>query len=134
MLPSGLHEHIIDEEDLARFLTQSSQYNTTMVKPSAFLPTPNDQETSISRHGRDPGDTLWTIGRVAAGPRRLHGAAIFKAHAVRRAALDVLSAEPPDRHGVIRGWPCDPDPEFQKAQHKERAIMIASAADLLLLD
>jgi hypothetical protein len=46
MLPSGLPEQIQDEEDLARFLVQSSQFTTTSVKPSAFLPNPKDRETS----------------------------------------------------------------------------------------
>ena len=40
MLPSGLPEHVDDEEEVARFLTQSSQFNATMVKPAALLPNP----------------------------------------------------------------------------------------------
>src|SRR6266568_2056238 len=39
MLPSGLAEVVADEEDLARFLTQSSHFNTEIVKPG-FLPVP----------------------------------------------------------------------------------------------
>src|SRR6266704_3307857 len=35
MLPSGLAEVVADEEDLARFLTQSSHFNTEIVKPAA---------------------------------------------------------------------------------------------------
>jgi hypothetical protein len=37
-LPSGLEEIIADDEDLARYLTSSSQFNAVMVKPAAFLP------------------------------------------------------------------------------------------------
>jgi hypothetical protein len=39
-LPSGLEEIITDDEDLARYLTSSSQFNAVMVKPAAFLPNP----------------------------------------------------------------------------------------------
>jgi hypothetical protein len=62
MLPSGLLEEIDDDEDLARFLVQSSHFSTTSVKPSAFLPSPKDGETSVSRHGREtyvPPDRLF---------------------------------------------------------------------------
>jgi hypothetical protein len=133
-LPSGLPEHVADDEDLARFLTQSSQFSSTMAKPAAFLPTPRDQETSVSRHGVEPLDRLWEIGLVAAGARQLYGAAVFKAHHVRSAQLDVGSDEPPPRHAVIRGWPrAETDPELQKAMQKEKAIMIASAAGAPIL-
>ena len=37
-LPSGLEEIIADDEDLARYLTSSRQFNAIMVKPaSEFL-------------------------------------------------------------------------------------------------
>ena len=67
MLPSGLPEHIDDDEDLARFLVQSNQFNSTSVKPSAFLPNRQDLETSVSRHGREPLARLWELGLAAAG-------------------------------------------------------------------
>ncbi len=41
-LPSGLSDIVADEEDLARFLTQSSQFSSTMAKAAAFLPGPKD--------------------------------------------------------------------------------------------
>jgi hypothetical protein len=128
-LPSGLPEQIADDEDLARFLTQSSHYNSTMVKPAAFLPNPKDRETSVSRHGAAPVERLWELGLAAAGTRTLHGAAIFKAKAVHDARLEVAPDEPPERHAVIRGWPwIDSDPEFQKARQKESAAVLAGAA------
>ena len=34
-LPSGLPDVVADDEDIARFLTQSNQFNTTMAKPAA---------------------------------------------------------------------------------------------------
>jgi hypothetical protein len=134
MLPSGLPEHVDNEEDLARFLTQSSHFNTIMVKPSALLPNPRDYETSVSRHGRLPLDQLWEIGMEAANGRTLYGAAIFKAREVRSANLEVVADEPPLRHAVINKWPwLENDPELQKAKQKELATSIASAAGPPLL-
>lgn len=134
MLPSGLPEDIDADEDLARFLVQSSQFNSTSVKPSAFLPNPKDRETSVSRHGREPLERLWQLGGEAAGNRPLYGAAFVKAADVRAAQLDVAPDEPPARHAVIRGWPWDEsDPVEQKAQLKEVALYLASAAGSPLL-
>jgi hypothetical protein len=133
MLPSGLDELIADEEHLARFLTQSNQFNALMAKPAAFLPSLKDRETSVSRHGSEPLESLWVIGLDAARHRNLYGAAIFKARAVRTAQLEVVADEPPARHAAIRGWPwIERDPELQRAAQKERAALIASEAVLLL--
>lgn len=134
-LPSGLPDHVGDDEGLARFLTQSGQFNALMAKPAAFLPREKDRETSVSRHGREPLARLWNIGLVAAGTRTLYGAAMFKAFDVRKAVpLEVVSKEPPERHAAIRGWPwIANDPELQKAQQKELAIVIASAAGTPLM-
>lgn len=129
MLPSGLSEEIADEEDLARFLTQSSHFNATMAKAAAFLPQKEEQETSVSRHGREPLEGLWSLGLQAAGGRKLYGAAIFKASAVRTAQLQVRADEPPPRHASVHGWPQAAGyPELQKAKQKESALILASAA------
>ncbi|MDH4188555.1 MAG: hypothetical protein OEV08_16335 [Nitrospira sp.] len=135
LLPSGLSEVIVDDEDLARFLTSSSHFNSQMAKPAAFLPQPHDRETSIFRHGNTPLEGLREIGfRYVAGGRNLHGAAIFKAHHVRAAQLDVVADEPPPRHAAIRNWPWfESDPELQKAKQKEMAAVISSEAKLVLL-
>jgi hypothetical protein len=134
MLPSGLSEHVDDEEDLVRFLTQSSHFNATMAKPAAFLPSPKSRETSVSRHGREPLTRLWKIGLAAAAGRKLHGAAIFKARAVRSAQLQVKVDEPPPRHAAIRGSPwIENDPQLQKAKQKELAALLASSAGTPLL-
>lgn len=131
-LGSGLPDQIGDDEDLARFLTQSSHFNALMAKPAAFLPSVKYRETSVSRHGSQPLESLWAIGAKAAGGRTLYGAAIFKAGSVRAAQLDVLHDEPPPRHAAIRGWPWGgADPELQKAQQREMAAVLASKAVLL---
>jgi hypothetical protein len=100
MLASGLPDSVADDEDLARFLTSSRQFNALMAKPAAFLPSPSDRES----HGSEPLDVLWEIGREhVAINRTLHGAAIVKARDVRTALLDVVADEPPPRHAAIRG-------------------------------
>jgi len=105
-----------------------------MVKPSAFFPSPNDRETSVSRHGREPSQQLWELGLAAADNRTLHGAAIFKASTVRSAKLEVIVDEPPNRHAVIRECPwIANDPELQKAKQKELAALIASETGIPLL-
>lgn len=132
-LPSGLEETIADDEDLARYLTSSSQFNAIMVKPAAFLPNPKDRETSVFRHGSEPRDRLWAIGvEHVAGGRNLHGVAICKARHVREAQLEVMAEEPPPRHAAIKGWPfSEADPELQKAKQKELAALISSKAEMV---
>ncbi len=133
VLPSGLEDVIRDGEELCRFLTQSNQFNQTMVKPAAFLPSPKSRETSVFRHGAEPADQLWTIGAAALGSRAFYGAAIFNLSATGDAGLTVSAAEPPPRHAAIRGWPWDDkDPELTKARQKEKAGIIASRSLLLL--
>jgi hypothetical protein len=132
VLSSGLPEHIDDEENLARFLTSSSHFNSIMVKAAAFFPNPSDGQTSVSRHGAQPSETLWEIGSHAAGTRTLHGAAIFKAQHVREAMLDVLAKEPPPRHANITNWPTSAkDSDLERAQRKECALILARHAILL---
>src|SRR5712691_10115443 len=133
-LQSGLPEQVAEDEDLARFLVQSNQFNATLVKPALFLPSRKDRETSISRHGAEPSDRLWKIGVETAGGRKLYGAAIIRASDVSSVQLKVVADEPPPRHAVIRDWPwIDSDPDLQKAQQKEKAALLASAAGPPLL-
>lgn len=134
LLPSGLPEYIDDNEDVARFLTQSSHYSSNGVKPSAFLPRRHDRQISVSRHGRHPEARLWNLGEAAAGNRTLHGAAIFAARAARVEELGVQADEPPARHALIVNWPVvEHDPQLQKARRKEIAIQLARAAGLPVL-
>jgi len=127
-LESGLPDHVADDEDLARFLIQSNQFSIQAVKPAAFMPNPKDRETSVSRQHREPSDALWAIGLKAAGGRTLYGATFVKAQEVRNAGLEVTAAEPPPCHAVITGWPWPEDLDMQRAQQKEFAIELASAA------
>lgn len=136
VLPSGLPEQVGDDEDLARFLTSSGHYSTVGIRPNAFIPSPRDRATSVSRHGRSPVNELKKLGElaVAASGRHLHGAAVFKAAAVRSAHLEVDASEPPDRHALIRKWPwVEGDPRASKAEQMMWAQALVRAAGTPLL-
>jgi len=74
-LPSGLPEYVGDDEDLARFLTQSNHFSASRVKPSAFLPNPKYTNTSIFRMRADPARLSDTWNQNNPGGRPLRGAA-----------------------------------------------------------
>ena len=135
MLPSGLPEHVEDEEDLARFLTLPNQFKGLLVKHSAFLPNPKDGKKSVFRHGSEPRESLRQIGRQElSGDAKIHGAAICKAKHVRAAQLEIEAKEPPPRHADIVGWPWKADdPEMGKGERKERAMLIAQHAEFVPL-
>jgi hypothetical protein len=133
-LLSGLPVHVADDETLARFITSSSYINSMGVKPAAFLPNPNNGETSVFRHGKTPEDSLWEIGEVevaSIGQRNIHGVAFIKTGDVRKESLDVESFEPPEKHADIKGWPVGSDLELQKAKQKEIALSLAENSELL---
>ncbi len=133
-LLSALPELVGDDEELARFLTQSRQFNSSRVKPSAFLPSLKHRNTSVFRIGAEPSLLLRTWNQNNPGGRVLKGAAICKARHVRAAALDVTASEPPLAHANVEGWPwLESDAELQKAQQLERAIQIAAEATVVRL-
>ena len=126
-LPSGLPIHVEDEEDLARFLTSSSQFNTHGPKTAAFLPNPADGKKSVFRHGLEPRTALWLL----AGQLTVHGVAIVKARHVREAGLDVISEEPPPRHANIVGYVLlGDDPRVAKADYVQQANLVAQRAKM----
>lgn len=133
-LPSGLPDLVGDAEDLARFITQSNQFNAVMPKPSAFLPNPKYRNTSVFRCGAEIERLREIWKKTATGERSLKAAAIFAAQIVRNVGLDVIAKEPPDAHANIEGWPwLENDPELQKAKQLEQAINIAQRSELVRL-
>jgi hypothetical protein len=133
MLPSGLPEQIADHEQLARFLTSDSQFNSVMAKASAFMPGPADAKTSVFRQASEPVPALWvTADRELGTERHVRAAAMLTAVHVRQAQLDVQAHEPPLRHANITGWPNSADdPETTRARRKEFALLLAQAAALV---
>jgi hypothetical protein len=129
-LPSGLPEQVADAEDVARFLTSSGHFNSSAVKPAAFMPNPKNGETSVFRHGAEPLTDLIAIGdKEVGGNRPVHGAAIIKAGAIRKTSLELRAGEPPPLHADIVDWPWKlEDPEFGKAEKKLQAAQLAQEA------
>lgn len=133
-LPSGLPEHIADDEDLSRFLTQKGHFNSFGAKPSAFLPNPKYRNTSVFRLGNEPEKLRQVWRETTTGDRDLKGAATCRAKDVRAIRLDVLAEEPPPAHANIEGWPWhETDPEMQKAQQLELAGQLASTSGFVRL-
>jgi hypothetical protein len=133
-LPSGLPEYVADEENLARFLTQSGHFNSLMAKPAAFLPNPKYKNTSVFRLGNEPDRLRQTWKETSTSAHTLKGAAICKARHIRSCQLDVIAEEPPPMHANIEGWPwLENDPELQKAKLVELASQIASGTEVVRL-
>jgi hypothetical protein len=96
------------------------------------LPNPKNGETSVFRQAGNDDSRLWEIGKEhITGERNLHGIATIIAHQIRAVLLDVVAKEPPARHANIIDWPCDPDPEMQKAKQRDLANQIAQHAGLM---
>jgi hypothetical protein len=132
-LASGLPKVVADEEQLSRFLTQSSQYRGGRVKPASLLPDRAFLNTSVFRVGKDEAALKKTWAAVNDANRTLHGAAVLSAETVRKNGLEVRAEEPPPRHANIERWPTSDDPELQKASQKEIAVKLAAEATLVLL-
>lgn len=132
LMASGMPAEVADDECLTRFLVSSGQFNTTQVKPAAFIPNPKNGETSVFRHDGEPKAELWSLAKDAAIDRTVHGVAVVKTYVVRDAGLAVTACEPPPRHANIHQWPTDPDPVMAKAKQKDIAISIAVKARLVL--
>lgn len=128
-LPSGLPELVDGTEELSRFLTQRSHFNSIGAKAAAFLPNPKCRNTSVFRMGSNLELLRQTWNENKTGDRELKGAATLVAQSVRDVGLDVISEEPPPAHANIEGWPwLENDPELQKAQQLELANALASKA------
>lgn len=133
-LPSGLPEEVGDNEELARFLTQSGQFNFLGAKPAAFLPNPRYRNTSVFRMGNDPDQLRRTFKETVTGGRKLKGAAIVRTRKIRELFLDVVAKEPPPAHANIERWPwIKDDLEEQKARQLELAAQIAQVSEMVRL-
>ncbi len=133
-LPSGLPDHVGDDDDLARFLTQSGQFNSFSSKPVVFLPNPTHRNTSVFRIGNEPDRLRRVFYETVTGDRQLKGAAICRTKSIRAILLDVVAEEPPPAHANIVKWPwLRDDPEEQKAKQLEVAAQIAAASEMVRL-
>jgi hypothetical protein len=133
-LLSGLPDRVADEEDLTRFLTFRGQFNSALVKATAFLPSAKHRNTSVFRIGSDPERIRACWAAVETAGRTLKAAATLKAVSVRSASLDVLAEEPPLAHANIEGWPVIAgDPQLEEAAHLKIANLLAKSSELVRL-
>lgn len=131
LLPSGLPEHVADEEGLSRFLTQSNQFGSNGPKASSFLPNPKHKNASVFR-GEDIRSLRQTLEAARTDGRQAKAVARFRTLEVRAIGLDVIAEEPPPAHANIEGWPwLEVDPELQKARQLELAATLAGHSQLV---
>lgn len=132
-LPSGLPERVQDEEPISRFLTQRSHFNTTVVKPPAFIPNPKDGRLSVARHSTQPVEEAERMAKEEFNLPHAVGVALLPAHAFREEGLDFDADDTPPRHANVVGWPWRrEDPEYAKSERKLIAATLAQKAQRIL--
>src|SRR5580698_602740 len=103
-----------DQEHLAVFVLDSAKMTRTRVKWRAIIPDDDDGERSFFRTAGLQAQEIHNIWQQEVAPndpqhRALKGWADLTAECVRGCEpLTAEKDEPPDRHGVIRGWPDEP--------------------------
>jgi hypothetical protein len=122
-------------DPLARFLLHRNDISPEHLRarPRAFLPDSRG-ETSVFRIGGLNDDEVWETGRVEVSQKRglpLYGRADVTTASVAGAGLDVQSAEPPERHAVIVGWPPAKEERISLAQQlaAEAQLVLCSAVE-----
>jgi hypothetical protein len=113
---------------LSRFIFNKRHYSNNKPKPSAFIPSPRDLETSVFWIDELHEAEIWRIGDEVAGrPRNLSATARadLKAGDVVESHLTVQpDIEPHPRHAIIVGWPTEKD------EQKALALELCSRAYL----
>jgi hypothetical protein len=132
-------EQIDRYEPLARFIFSRSHFSPAkkIVKAPAFIPAPDDLQTSVfriyelgERQIRDIGED---VGRTQNPPRSPRARGEIEVNAVLNVgvnvgvSLHVIPDEPPPRHAEITGWPRD-----DKPQQLEIAKLLAAVARLVV--
>jgi len=115
----SLAEAVSPDEQLSRYLTQSSHFSreNNRVKPAAFMPAPNGR-TSIFRTLGLSGRAIWRIGEEVCrrGGRPLHGRADILAQEITAARLKIEPDDRSSRHANITGWPPEKSEKMSLAQ------------------
>lgn len=114
MLPSGLPEHVGDEEIVARFARHDSKYFKRppyRPKRDLFMPPKDSTVLSVSRVSGRTAEVIREIGEhvVSRAGNKLHGWCTLEVREVRAIrTLGVVSDEPDDQHHFhahITGFP-----------------------------
>ncbi len=132
-LPSGLSELVQDEEAISRFLTSSSHFNATVVKPPAFIPNPKNGRLSVARHSAEPLEESERMAKEDFKLPKAIGVAVLEAKEFRKLELDFEADDTPPRHADVIGWTWrEDDPEFGKSERKLKAAVLAQKAERLI--
>lgn len=107
-------------EKLSRFILQSNWIRTSdsTAKPAAFLPNPQNGETSVFRTSGITEQNTWEIGDREVADRRakpILGRADILARDIMSRNLQIKPSEPPPRHANIIGWPDEKSKQLQIA-------------------
>lgn len=118
-------------ETLSRFIFQTNQYRPSnkTVRHTAFLPNPNNGETSVYRTSDINDEEIWSIGDREVAPKRekpVLGRADIIADVVMSQHLEIIPSESPERHANITEWP------YERSEQKLIALELAAEAQLHL--
>ena len=122
---------VSDDENLARFVTQSKKFRPDgTVKPDVFIPFKH-VELSVTRHLNATEKEIWSVGHDVASTfgRTLRGRADVLAHDCNVNTLRVIETPFPrnPNHADIVDWPP------QKQDQKAIALKLAASATAVLL-
>jgi len=97
-------------EALSRFIFQKKWYrpSDSTVRHAAFMPNPNNGQTSVFRTYDLSDKEVWDIGELEVAPRLgkpVLGRADIGVSNVMEIGLKIVPREPPRRHANIEGWP-----------------------------
>jgi hypothetical protein len=111
-----MHPHIADSERLAIFVFDSDKMRADGAHWKAFRPDDRGERSFFRIDGLEYA-AIAQIGKDVGAEtgRTLHGWAIVQAGKVRP-PLMLKADEPPDRHGVIVGWPTERNDQRSLAQ------------------
>lgn len=132
-LPSGLPEQVEDDEPISRFLTTRNHYNTTAIKPPAFIPNLKDGCLSVARHSAEPIEESMRMAKGEYNLPKAVGVARLPARAFRKEGLEFDANDTPLRHADVIDWPWrEDDPEYGKSERKLIAAALAQEAERLM--
>lgn len=132
-LTSGLPENVENDEPISRFLTSRNHYNTTAVKPPAFIPNPKDGCLSVARHNATPIEESERMAKEDFNLPKAAGVARLPALAFRKEGLDFRADDTPPRHADVIDWPWrQDDPEYGKSERKLIAAALAQQAQRVM--
>ncbi len=122
-------DSIRSSENLTRYIFQKKYYrpSNNTVKYNAFLPNPNNGDTSVFRISNISDNEIWNIGKTIRDDKIVIGRADIIASIVLSKNLKIIPSEPPQYHADISNWPDD------KAKQISIATELAEEAKLYLI-